>query len=197
MKLKLPRYYLEFTVFFSGAFVMAYEILASRILGPSLGTSIQVWTIIIGVFLLSISAGYLAGGKLADKKPSFALLGKVLLGAAFFVLASRFFYKDISFFIVSRLPLLPASLVVSLILFSVPAFLLGMVAPLAVKLRLASLNVAGTTVGRLYSLSTLGSIAGTILTGFYLIPHFPVSAILTFISLSLALIATGLIFFRR
>ena len=189
---KFTKYYLEFTVFFSGAFVMAYEILASRILGPSMGTSIQVWTIIIGIFLVSLSIGYVIGGKWADKKASYSLLGKIILAAATFILFSGFIYHPLLLFISTNLPLLFATILASVLLFSFPAFLLGMVSPFAVKLKLSKLENTGSTVGSLYSLSTIGSILGTLLTGFYLIPHFAVSTIIISLSISLIIISLGL-----
>ncbi len=188
---KILSYYLEFTVFFSGAFVMAYEMLASRILGPYLGTSIQVWTIIIGVFLVSLSLGYVFGGRWADRRPDHRLLGKIILTASVLILLSGFVYKNILLFISTHMALLPATLTVSLLLFSFPAFLLGMVSPFAVKLRLNRLQKTASTVGNLYSISTLGSILGTILTGFYFIPHFAVSSIIITLSISLLLISSG------
>jgi predicted membrane-bound spermidine synthase len=183
---------LELTVFFSGAFVMAYEMLASRILGPYLGTSIQVWTIIIGVFLLSLSLGYVLGGKIADQKPHSSLLGKIIMTASILIILSGFVYRDILMFISNTFPVITASVFSTLLLFAFPSFLLGMVSPFAVKLKLRNLTNAGSTVGTLYSISTFGSILGTILTGFYLIPHFAVSTIIIGLSVSLLLISLGL-----
>ncbi len=192
MQKRIGSYYLEFTVFFSGAFVMAYEMLASRILGPYLGTSIQVWTIIIGIFLISLSLGYILGGRWADRRPEHSLLGKIMLSASILILLSGFVYRSVLLFIATHTPLLLASVLASLLLFAFPAFLLGMVSPFAVKLRLKQLQKAGSTVGTLYSISTFGSILGTILTGFYFIPHFPVSSIIIVMSAGLLLISLGL-----
>ena len=171
---------------------MAYEMLASRILGPYLGTSIQVWTIIIGVFLLSLSFGYVLGGRIADRKPHQALLGKIILFASILIILSGFVYRDILIFISNTFSILPASILSALLLFAFPSFLLGMVSPFAVKLKLINLESAGSTVGTLYSISTVGSILGTILTGFYLIPHFAVSSIIIGLSSGLLLISLGL-----
>jgi predicted membrane-bound spermidine synthase len=63
--------------------------------------------------------------------------------------------------------------------------LLGMVSPVAVKLRLSKLKDSASTVGRLYAISTLGSIAGTFLAGFYLISYLGTTRMLTLIALSL------------
>ena len=63
------KFLLEIVVFTSGALVMIYEIIGSRILAPYIGTSTYVWTSLIGVILASLSLGYWLGGKTADSKP--------------------------------------------------------------------------------------------------------------------------------
>jgi len=77
----MKKFYLEIVVFVSGAVVMAYEIIGSRMLGPYVGTSITVWSAIIGVILMSLSLGYYLGGRLADRKPEFSLLAKIIIAA--------------------------------------------------------------------------------------------------------------------
>src|SRR5687768_11321328 len=75
------RSILGFTVFTCGALVMVYEIIGSRILSPFIGTSTYVWTSLIGVILASLSLGYWAGGRLADRRPDPKLLASVILAA--------------------------------------------------------------------------------------------------------------------
>jgi predicted membrane-bound spermidine synthase len=60
---------LELAVFLCGAVVMALELSGSRVLAPFLGTSIIVWTSLIGVVLGSLSVGYWWGGRVADRRP--------------------------------------------------------------------------------------------------------------------------------
>lgn len=76
---------LEIVVFICGAVVMILEIVGSRVLAPFLGTSIVVWTSLIGVILGCLSLGYWWGGRLADRNPSYRTLSRIILLASFFV----------------------------------------------------------------------------------------------------------------
>lgn len=186
----MNKYILEIVVFVCGAVVMIFELVGSRILGPYFGTSIFIWTSIMGIILGSLSLGYYLGGKLADKKPSEGFLSLVIFLAAFFIILT-YVIKD---------PLLPAlqfyimdirvgSVIGSILLFLPTSLLLGFVSPYAVKLKLNNLNISGSTVGNLYALSTMGSIFGTFLSGFYLIPQFGTNKLLIILSIVLVLIS--------
>lgn len=194
--MKQSPYILEITVFIVGAVIMIFELVGSRVLGPYFGTSIFVWTSIIGIILGSLSLGYYQGGRLADKNPSFATLSLIIFQAGVFI-GLMIIFKEalLNFFHTTMSGIRLASVLASVILFFPASFLLGMVAPYAAKLKLSDLRSAGTTVGNLYAISTTGSIVGTFLCGFYLIPHFGTNALL--MTLSLALIAMSLLLFVR
>ena len=81
---------LEFVVFVSGAVVMILELVASRLLAPYVGTSLVVWTSLIGVILGSLSLGYWWGGRLADRRPEPRMLSLILLAAAVLRTAPRY-----------------------------------------------------------------------------------------------------------
>src|SRR4030066_1064496 len=81
----LMNYILEIIVFVTGAVVMILELTGSRILAPYAGTSIIVWTSLIGVILGFLSLGYSFGGKLADRNRSFKKLGNILLTSGILV----------------------------------------------------------------------------------------------------------------
>ncbi|MFO7695159.1 MAG: fused MFS/spermidine synthase, partial [Vicinamibacterales bacterium] len=81
----MKRFFLEIIVFLCGATVMIYEIAGARVLGPYLGTSIFIWTSLIGIILGSLSLGYWLGGRLADRKPTYSMLGYVILAAAILI----------------------------------------------------------------------------------------------------------------
>jgi MFS family permease len=186
----VKRIHLEIVVFICGAVVMAYEIIGSRMLGPYVGTSYFVWTAIIGIILLSLSAGYYTGGWLSDRKPRTTLLALIILLAAVYILLTVFI-KDpfLSFMLKNIQNLHWVSVLSSIVLFSVPSLLLGMVSPFAARLRMHSVASSGRTVGNLYALSTIGSIVGVFVAGFYLIPHFPISMILVLFSMILITIS--------
>jgi len=165
------RFSLELAVFLCGALVMVYEIIGSRIVAPFIGTSTYVWTSLIGVILAALSLGYWLGGRMADRRPDV----KVLAAAIFFaggLVSVTILIKDAVLSLIGAFggALEFQSVAAAVILFAPASVLLGFVTPYAVKLRTRSLDVSGSTVGRLYALSTIGSIAGTFAAGFVLIP---------------------------
>ena len=171
MRTSLARFALELAVFICGALVMVYEIIGSRIVSPFIGTSTYVWTSLIGVILAALSLGYWIGGRMADRRPDI----RVLAGAIFFAggaVSLTILIKDVVLSMIASAggPLELKSVAAAALLFAPASVLLGFVTPYAVKLRTLSLEDSGKTVGRLYALSTVGSIAGTFAAGFLLIP---------------------------
>jgi spermidine synthase len=161
---------LELVVFLSGAVVMILELVASRLVAPYVGTSLVVWTSLIGVILGSLSLGYWWGGRLADRQPEPRVLSLVLLAAAGAVTCIAIIQAPVAAALSASVTDLRWSSLLAALLFAPPAALLGVVSPFAARLKMVSLAGSGTTVGRLYALSTLGSIAGTFAAGFWLIP---------------------------
>lgn len=188
--MKIYKYILEIAVFICGAVVMVFELVGSRVLGPYFGTSIFVWTSLIGIILGSLSLGYYLGGKISDKKPDFNILSWLIFLAAVFI-ALTIFIKDwlLIFLQINVSDIRTSSIIASLILFLPASVLLGMVSPYAAKLKLDSLNTSGSTIGNLYAISTAGSIIGTFLSGFYLIPHFGTNKLLIILSITLMVVS--------
>ena len=77
-------------------------------------------------------------------------------------------------------------------LFLVPAVILGMVSPVVIKLRLSDLTETGNVVGKIYAVSTAGSILGTFLTGFVLVQLLGTRLVILIVSL--ILVAMAIIF---
>ncbi|MBI3089879.1 MAG: fused MFS/spermidine synthase [Candidatus Tectomicrobia bacterium] len=173
----LPGWFLYLTVFLCGHAVMMVEILGARIIGPYFGVSLYVWTAIIAVTLVSLTLGYWWGGWLADRRGSADTLFTVISAAGLSILLIAL-VKNAVLTASGSLGLRLGALTSAFLLFSVPLLLLGVVAPLAVKLQASSLLGLGGTVGRLYAVSTLGSVIGSIDTGFFLIPHLAVPSVL-------------------
>ncbi len=150
---------------------MIFEIIGSRILSPYIGTSTYVWTSLIGIILAALSLGYWLGGRLADRRPDPKLLAAVIFTAGGLI-SVTVLIKDVVLSSIAGIPLgLELKAVIAAILLFAPASIcLGVVAPFAVRLKMTSLDTTGRTVGRLYALSTIGSIAGTFAAGFFLIP---------------------------
>lgn len=165
------RFLLETIVFVSGAVVMIFEIIGSRILAPYIGTSTYVWTSLIGVILASLSLGYWLGGKMADRQPHLRFLAGVMFGgAALMALTTLLHSLVLSVISDLGIGLELKSVVASLILFAPASVLFGFVTPYAIRLKMLNIEDAGKTVGRLYALSTVGSILGTFSAGFILLP---------------------------
>lgn len=162
---------LYIVVFLTGAIVMILELIGSRILAPTLGTSTFVWASIIGVILGAMSLGYYYGGKVADRNPNWETFSSIIFYSGVFVFIIIIFKEhvlDLSAFFGVKL----GSVFASTFLFAVPSFLLGMVSPYAVRLNMENVESSGETVGNLYAVSTFGSIVGTFAAGFLLIPAF-------------------------
>src|SRR5215203_4432640 len=171
MRSFLARFALEVAVFVCGALVMVYEIIGSRIVSPYIGTSTYIWTSLIGVILAALSLGYWIGGRMADKRPGVRVLAAAIFLAGGAV-SLTVLIKDVILSAIHAAggPLELRSVAAATLLFAPASVLLGFVTPYAVKLRTLSLADSDKTVGRLYALSTVGSIAGTFAAGFFLIP---------------------------
>ena len=178
------------SVFVSGAVVMALELLGSRLLAPVFGSSIFVWGSLIGVVLSALSAGYYLGGKLADVKPNFNVLSIVIFVAGLMVLSLPAIAPSL-FDLAIRLNLGEryAPLLATILLLGPPSLLLGMVSPYAIRLVAETFETLGKASGNLYALSTLGSIVGTFLTVFILIPLFGVNKIIFSLGIVLLIVA--------
>ncbi|NTW22054.1 fused MFS/spermidine synthase [Candidatus Falkowbacteria bacterium] len=188
---------LEIAVFVSGAVVMIFELAGSRILAPYLGTSLYVWTSIIGIILGSLSIGYWLGGKLADKNPSLKQLSLIIFFNGLCIGLAGIIKDPLltAAFPVMRHFTSVFAIVSSLILFAPASILAGLVSPYAVRLKIDSVGTSGKTVGNLYAISTIGSIAGTFFAGFFLIPTFGTSNIV--FGLAITLIILSLVAYRQ
>jgi spermidine synthase len=170
---------LKVLVFVSGAVLMALEIVGSRMLAPYFGNSVFVWGSLISLFLIALSGGYYIGGLLADRRPSRVLLNLIVLAVG----ASMFLMAAVAGPVcdeVARLGLgeRAGPMLASSVLFLLPSIGMGMTSPFAVRLATHAVASVGKTAGTLYALSTLGSIVGTMLTTFVLIPAIGAEAIL-------------------
>ncbi len=169
---------LEIIVFLSGAIGMGLELIAARVLSPYVGSSNVVWTSIIGIILASMSIGYWLGGKQADKNADTNVLSNILLFSALFTSIIPIFETLIVKQIANLIPnLIVAAILCAIVVFSIPSFLLAMISPFAVKIKSNEEKEIGSISGRISSLSTIGSIVGTFLMGFVLIPSIGVSNI--------------------
>jgi len=162
-------------VFIAGASTMSTEMCASRLLAPFFGASILVWANIIGLILIYLAVGYF-GGRVADRYPSMAVMARLMLIAAAAIavlpfIAQPFLSAAVSAFASTSVGAFLGSFFTVMLLFSIPVTLLGMASPFAVRLGVRSIEQAGEVAGRMYALSTMGSILGTFLPVAFLIPE--------------------------
>lgn len=195
-----PQAYLYLTAFVSGLVSLGVELSASRLLAPHFGDSHPVWAAIIGLILLYLTVGYFLGGRWADRSPHPATLYQIVAWAALLVglipfvarpilLAARWGLTDLD------LALLLGPFVAVLLLFSLPVTLMGCVSPFVIRLLMERLERAGGVAGRAYAISTAGSLLGTLLPTFLLIPTLGTRN--TFVALSLLLMGVGLVGLAR
>src|SRR5207244_6853670 len=164
-------------VFISGMASLGVEFGAARLLAPFFGTSLYVWGVLIGLILVYLSAGYVIGGRLADRHPRDEVLYQITAWAGLWIgiiplvsypilLISQQGFKEVS------VGLVLGTLLAVVVLFAAPVILLGCVSPFAIRLLLRDIETGGNTAGRVYEISTAGSILGTFLPVFWFIPTY-------------------------
>lgn len=169
--------YIQTLAFFSGMSIMAVELCASRLVAPFFGTSTFVWTNIIGVIMVALSVGYMVGGRLADRHADLDFLLKLLLAACAYLLVLPFAAPPVLRWLTGALVglqssfsfLFAGSLAGILLLFAPPIVLLGMTSPFLVRV-LARHDRVGASAGRIFGISTIGSVLGTFLPVLVFIP---------------------------
>jgi MFS family permease len=184
--------------FVSGFVIMSIELLGGRILSPYFGSSIYVWGSIITVFMIALALGYLSGGKLSTRNPNPLTFGMFYLYAAIAILPLVFFADFLMnlVFLTIEDPRY-GSLVASTLLFFIPTYILGMIAPYSVRLLVETEAHSGHMAGLLYFVSTLGSALGTLATSFYLVLYFEVNQILWVLLGVLLLAGLAIILLQR
>jgi len=165
-------------VFVANAGLLVLQLVAGRLLVPFIGSSLETWTAIIGVFLAGIAAGNAVGGPIADRRPTTGTLVAFLtlgaLAAGWMMLVPRILSATgwhMALPLGIRVPILAA-------IECFPAgFVLSMLTPVAVKLGIPDVRGAGRAAGRVFAVGTLGCLAGNYVTGFYLVPAFTIDSI--------------------
>ena len=164
---RLNRY--ELISFVTGFSLLTYELAAARVLAPSIGSSMYVWTSVIGVIIASLALGFFAGGKLADKRDHATDVVWLLLVAGLLCVATLLLYPSVleaatANFRDVRLQ----GVFAAVILFAPTSFAIGMTSPYLAKLNVRSLKTTGQHIASLDALNSLGGIIGTFLAGFVL-----------------------------
>lgn len=196
MQLFQSKLYFLSTGLLVGMCSLGLELCASRLLAPHFGTSVIVWTNVIGVVLLSLSLGYFLGGKLAEKQTNSQILGRLLyiasLSTLIIPLIAPFLLRSVFVHYGSphiMLTLLLGPLLASLILFGLPVFIMGTISPYLLTLLTQKFGHLGSTSGQLFALSTIGGLLGTFLPTLLLVPWLGTRVTITIFGLLLGLIS--------
>ncbi|MCA9962683.1 MAG: fused MFS/spermidine synthase [Anaerolineales bacterium] len=170
-----PSTYLFLTVFVAGMSTLAIEFTTSRMLQTVYGTSNLVWANVIGLVLLFLTLGYFLGGRLADKRPFpptfYLLVTWAGFASVFFLLLTSVILKTAAAAMAAiNVGALVSSLVAVVVALAVPITLLGCISPFAIRLAVTDVAEAGRVSGRIYAISTWGSLLGTYLPVLVVIP---------------------------
>ncbi len=183
----------------AGSGTMVVELSAVHLMAPWFGSTNAVWTNAIGVILLALALGYSLGARWSrNEKPSVRLVQVLILAATWVALLPWINGPVAGWFMPSGVTLDGAvsllfwgSLACSVVLFLPPAWMLGCVAPLAVELLArGEHDRAGHAGGRVLAVSTVGSLAGTFATTYWLIPSLGLRLTFGLAALALVLAAT-------
>ncbi len=182
-------------VFIASMGIMIIELVASRLVSKYFGTSLYTWTGVIGVVLGGISAGNYIGGRLADRFEPRRIISLLLIIASFLTflilvldLVLSALLMNLEFSVVTS-AVVVRSFIAIVLLFLLPSASLGTISPVMAKFALEESERVGNTVGSIYAISAVGSIIGTFLAGYLLIPLFGIKAIVILIGGVLALLA--------
>jgi spermidine synthase len=181
------------TVFLTGAGVLVLEIAGSRVVAPLYGSGLYSWSALISVTLASLSLGYWAGGRAADRRPDPALFHGGILVAGLLVVAIPWVAGGVLRITEPLDPRLGVLIAAALLFF--PALtLLGGVTPFAIRLARPPAGEVGAVSGLFFAVSTIGSLLAALLTGFVLIPNLGVKSILALTGVALMLTAAAGLF---
>jgi spermidine synthase len=182
-------------VFITSMGIMIIELVASRIVSKFFGNSLYTWTGVIGIVLGGISLGNYLGGRLADRFSPTRIISLLLLVTSFFILIILFLdsildriMSESEFSIVTS-SMVIRSVVNIFVLFFLPSTALGTISPVMAKYALEESERVGNTVGSIYATASIGSIVGTFLSGFVLIPLLGIKTIVFVIGITIVLLS--------
>jgi predicted membrane-bound spermidine synthase len=175
---------LSLSAFVTGFATLGLEVTALRLLAPSFGSNLLVFSNVVGVILAGLAAGYALGGRLADRRPDGRLAGALLLGAGVLVLllpllAAPFLSSARRALAEGSASLFLRSLAAATLLVLPPTLLLGAVSPFLVRLRARHVDEVGRASGSLSAVATAGSLLGTFVPTLVTIPFLGTAATFT------------------
>ncbi|MBT5925969.1 MAG: fused MFS/spermidine synthase [Verrucomicrobia bacterium] len=189
--------FLYLTAAINGGVILIVEILGAKMLSPFFGTSHFVWTAQITATLISLACGYYYGGWIADKKPNLARLYYCMLCAALYLAFAVLALESVAYFFL-KFKLAMGSILMALFLFFPPLTLLAVTIPFLARITTQTTQSVGIQVGRLSAISTVGSVLGTLLISYVLIPLAPNTyTMIMVVVLEIVLVASYFIIFEK
>ncbi|MBF0265741.1 MAG: fused MFS/spermidine synthase [Gammaproteobacteria bacterium] len=194
MSSKFKLFHFSLIIFCASAALMILEIVAARLLAPYVGVSLYTWTTLIGVLLAGLSLGNWLGGIWVDKGAGIKTAGLTLALSGILSLASLFFLTLIAPVLQDfRTNLILSSIIYVSALFLLPAVLLGIITPLLTALALKIDSRTGHILGRMHAMATLGSIAGTFASGYWLIQYFGTRNVIVGTAIALLILSASML----
>jgi MFS family permease len=167
--------YAKLAVFMGGVVGLGVELAAERLLAPAFGTTLDLWSIIIGLTFMALSAGYAIGGRIIDRRPTHRVVSVCLLVAGawslLIALLGRTIVDAIQELTFDFGGLRLGIFLSVLLLITVPPFVIGIITPASIRLVVPRVGAAGSSAGTIYALGTIGSLLGTFLPVIILIPR--------------------------
>jgi MFS family permease len=169
------RTYARLAALMAGVVGLGIELTAERLLAPAFGTTIDLWSLIIGLTFAALSLGYSVGGRLIDHNPTHRFISFCLLAAGgwaiLIALLGRSYVWWVQGWTFDFGGVTLGIFISVLSLFTVPPFLLGMVTPAAIRLTVPQVGEAGSSSGTIFALSTIGALIGTFIPVLVLLPQ--------------------------
>lgn len=185
----IPEWALLVTVFITGACVLIIELMGTRILAPFFGSGIYTWSALIAITLAALALGYSFGGRLADRLPRADIMFNLCFAAGLWTLSTPMLARPLLPMMIQLADMRLGVLLTSCILYFPNLFLLGAIGPFVIRLLTHQYDRAGSVSGRVFAVSTVGSLVGALATGFVLIPNYGVQAIFAFCGTTLLAVA--------
>jgi len=185
------------TAFITGASVLVIEIIGSRVLAPFFGSGIYTWSSLIAITLGALALGYAIGGRLVDHFPRPDILYGICLVAGLWTMATPWLASIVLPSLVQLSDVRLGVLLSCCLLFFPNIFLLGAVCPFVIRLISSNNTTPGSISGRVFSISTLGSLLAALSTGFLLVPNFGVQQILYLCGITLIMLVVTSFFLLR
>ncbi|HED34818.1 MAG TPA: hypothetical protein ENJ08_11535 [Gammaproteobacteria bacterium] len=167
----MPHYlkYILIVCFFEGASVMGVELIGAKLIAPWFGTSLYVWTSVLGISMLGLASGYYLGGHLS-RKENIATRLKTLLALAAFFIAVMPFSSSVIMQMTQMMDVRWGSMISSIVFILPPLIFMGMVSPIVIRYCALEKEKTGHTAGIVFAASTIGGVLSVLFCGFYFLP---------------------------